>query len=220
MRFVIKAGGNDLNNLLETNQYKRLWRQHARQILRAFRGYTGLDFQQRVITARVRPERQSHSGHYHEAMQLAGDNRNEDYKLMTMIHELAHRLLGGNMLDVYSLGLVTESDTGQDELKSELEHRFIYIFLYDMMAEYFGEAMAEKYRQYECRYDYDCPHQRAWYWAMSLTPEQRLYATKRLAGYAVMRDKWDDCPRSQKQDYTRWFDDLVGNKAIMQVSKV
>ncbi|HEY4161263.1 MAG TPA: hypothetical protein VGM08_04330, partial [Candidatus Saccharimonadales bacterium] len=77
-----------------------------RQIRGAFRDVTGLEFQQRVITARVFNGDQSQAGNPGNPMLLAGgDLRSREFKLATMVHELSHRLLGGNALGLVSLGL-------------------------------------------------------------------------------------------------------------------
>lgn len=192
MKFIIKPDDTSLNLLLEAEQYKELWNTHARAILRAFREVSGLEFQQRVITARVYEGRLSEAGSFGKPMRLAGDCRSKEDKLATIVHELTHRLLGGNALGTSSLGLSAAYEYTDEQ--SEIDHRHTYLIEYDVLRYAMGEAGAEICRQHEefWRYDPNSPHGRAWNWAMSLTFEQRQAVLQWLVARKITREHWED----------------------------
>lgn len=210
MKFIIKPDDDSFAMLMEAQQYRRLWKQHSRKIRAAFRALTGLEFQQRVITARVYQGRISNAGLPYQPMKLAGDNRSEDYKLMTMIHELAHRLLGGNALGVVNLGLASPHDK-EGNTDHELEHRHIYLFVYDVVQKSLGNEKAKLCRHYESKgvnnNHNDTPHDRAWNWAMQMTFSERQRAVNRLAAKKVIREQWRslDDTEPARVDADAWF---------------
>lgn len=192
MQFILKPHENTLYLFLETQQYRTQWTNNARRLLKAFRAVTGLEFQQRTITAHVFNGMRSDAGALNEPMMLAGDSRSEDIKLATIVHELSHRLLGGNALGIVNLGLATK-DGGWTDDEIERDHRHIYLFEYDVMCAAFGEAGGEICRKYEERYGYDeaDPHNRAWKWAMSLTFAERQRALRYITKRKVERAGWE-----------------------------
>ena len=173
MKFILKPDDSTPPLLLETLQYQAMWQAHGQAIRKAFRKVTGLEFQQSVITARVYNGAQSDAGANGKAMRLAGDNRPPGYKLATIVHELSHRLLGGNALNTTSLGLGGEHKY-TDEV-SEVDHRHVYLMEYDVLHAALGNEGEEIFRQYEqlWRRDPDSPHEKALLWVLSLSYEQR-----------------------------------------------
>jgi hypothetical protein len=190
MYLIIKPNENSIKVLLETEQYKKIWKQYKDVILKSFVDVTGLDFQQTRITARVIDGGRSHAGNLICSMKLAGDYRSIEFKLITIIHELSHRLLGGNALGVESLGLVGKSKWDSDEAQ-EMDHRHIYLFEYDVVKSALGKNWVKECRKYEERGDRDSPHDRAWRWAMGMAFSKRQAALKILASKAITRDKWE-----------------------------
>jgi hypothetical protein len=182
-----------LHLILEAVQYKTVWKAHARRIRRAFREVTGLDFQQRVITARVSAVMGSSAGFYNHAMELAGDNRSKEQKLLTLIHELSHRLLGGYALDATHLGLYREV-IDSDDVFQEMEHRTIYLFLLDVVERALGRQWIEACTEYETvnLADPEGPHARAWEWAMSMTYAERQKRLKQLIKKGFSREHWSE----------------------------
>jgi hypothetical protein len=211
MLFITKPHENMLHLLLETQQYQTQWTIHSRKLRQAFRKVTGLEFQQRTITAHVFNGRQSDAGAPNEPMMLAGDYRSEGFKLATIVHELSHRLLGGNVLGLVNLGMGTK-DGGWTDAEIEFDHRHIYLFENDVMHAAFGEAGAELCIRYEGRYGYakTDPHNRAWKWAMSFTFEERQRAMRWLAAKKVERMVWKTwmTKKPVHRDPITWFEYL------------
>ena len=170
MRLIIKPEENILKLIIEAEAYRQVWRQNARKIRKAFREVTGLDFNQAVITANVYEGERSLSGYYRHPMRLQNDAILTENKLLILIHELSHRLLGGNKLAL------------NDELKlSNLElHKRIYLFEYDVVNNALGEEMAKRLEKLEARPD-DPDYFNSWRWAMAMTYEQRQEKLKQLA---------------------------------------
>jgi len=196
MKLVIKPDINSFEHILETEIYKKLWKQNSRKILKAFRNVTGLDFQQRVITARIGNIEQSISGSFHYPMRLRMLVAKPNDKLVLLIHELSHRLLGGNALGVVNLGIVSRKDNNSDEA-NEYDHRHIYLFEYDVIKLALGEDMGNACLKFEGKVSgteniNDNSHQKAWNWAMKMSFEERQIAVKRLSSKAITRDKWSD----------------------------
>jgi hypothetical protein len=190
MKLTIKPNENSIKVLLETEQYRKIWKQYEDVILKSFVEITGLTFQQTRITARVIDGGRSHAGNLICSMKLAGDYRSIEFKLITIIHELSHRLLGGNALWVEDLGLVGKFKWDSDE-GQEMEHRHIYLFEYDVVKSALGKNWGKECRKFEERGDRDTPHDRAWRWAMGMSYGKRQTALKFLAKKAITRDKWE-----------------------------
>jgi len=210
MRFIIKPHDDSFNVILETNQYKQLWRKHAKQILYAFRTVTGLEFQQHVITARVFPDDHAYAGVPHQPMHLPASYRPENDKLITLIHELCHRLLGGNALGPVSLGLIPNQSSPHPDYQ-EYEHRHTYLFEYDVVKAALGVEYASLCIKFEGKDNIEGPHYRAWVWAMSMPYEHRQRALKVLVTQAVPRDRWHELEKIKTiplRDPVDWFSKL------------
>jgi len=220
VRFIIKPDDDTLEMLLQTENYKRLWKQNSRKILKAFRVITGLDFQQKVISARIFNGGQSTAGSFHYAMKLRAlvNETASDSKLILLVHELSHRLLGGNGLGVVNLGLIADREESDSDKGNEMEHRHTYLFEYDVVKLALGEEMAEaciKFEEKEGDDINDGSHQRAWKWAMGMTFEERQRAIKMLTTKAVLRDKWADFEDKEivRADPTTWFKGLISGQS-------
>ncbi len=214
MRFIIKPHDDSFNVMLETNQYKQLWRKHAKQILHAFRTVTGLEFQQHVITARVFPDNHGDAGVPRQPMHLPAYYSPENEKLITLIHELCHRLLGGNALGPVSLGLIPQQSSHHPDYQ-EYEHRHTYLFEYDVIMAALGVEYASLCTQLEEKDNIDGPHDRAWAWAMSMPHEHRQRALKVLVAQAVPRDRWHELEKIKTislRDPVDWFSKLADAK--------
>jgi len=183
-KFIIKPDSNDLSLVIAASQYKKVWQEHGTKILRAFHAVTGLDIKRSQLTARVIKRSQSSAGNgtpYHSMRLASGDYRSDEFKLMTIIHELTHRLLTSNGYGAYWLKY-------QGEYDQEIDHRHSYLIEYDVVMEALGQEWANICVQYEGRYDYDAgesPHQEAWNWAMNMTANER--ATKRKQLFATRK---------------------------------
>lgn len=170
MRLIIKPQENKFNLIVDAEAYRQVWRQNARKLRRAFREVSGLDFNQAVITAHVYEGQRSLSGYYRHPMRLQADGKSHEDKLLILVHELSHRLLGGNELAL------------NDKLNlSNLElHKRIYLFEYDVVRQALGEDMANRLEKMEARPD-DPDYFKSWKWAMSTTFEQRQEKLRELA---------------------------------------
>jgi len=190
MKFIIKPHDTSLDLLLEAVAYQQLWKIHGRPILKAFREVTGLDFQQTMIVARVFKGKQSVAGSPYHPMLLAGDNRSDEFKLITIVHELSHRLLGGNALGIVNLGLSNEHVPSPRH--DEFDHRHTYLFEFDVVQRALGNDWAAQCQKFEERGASDSPHDLAWRWAMGLTYDERQRALKILTAKAMPRERWHE----------------------------
>jgi hypothetical protein len=175
MKFIIKPDSDDLGLILAAGQYKKMWDEYGAKILAAFQNVTGLQIERTQITARVVPGNQSTAGNgYGHPMRLAGaDHRSPEFRLMTIVHELTHRLLNSNSYGPHWLKFEGMYD-------QEIDHRHVYLIEYDVVQEALGEEWAHVCVQYESRYNWtadESPHVAAWNWAMDRTADER--ATKR-----------------------------------------
>ncbi|MBK6870822.1 MAG: hypothetical protein IPG94_05345 [Kineosporiaceae bacterium] len=193
---------------LECEQYRKTWHAHQRKLLAGFESVTGLTFQQRFITARVTQSQVSTAGRPGVPMRLAGDYRSAEFKLMTLVHELSHRLLGGNTLGPVGLGLDT-GEGAQTDWGVEIEHRHIYLFEWDVVRHALGDEWAEVCRVYETGGQQEpkaTPHGRAWHWAMTRSADERQKAVRRLVAQAVTRNDWSSLPdQVEPRDPDTWF---------------
>lgn len=192
MRLIIKPDDKSLHLILEAAQYERIWKQYSRRIVKAFREVTGLKFQQYVITVRVSNTFSSSAGLFGKPMVLSADFRSVEFKLITIIHELSHRLLGGNALAPKYLGVYNEEKDSDDTFQ-EIEHSNIYLFEYDVVYLALGEDWATICSNFEQRNrSLMYPHTRAWDWAMNLPYSDRQTKLKQLAAKAYPRERWHE----------------------------
>ena len=171
MKFIIKPQKNELNLILEAKAYKKVWSQNSRKILKAFRDITGLEFIQSTITAHVYDGDRSFSGIPYKPMRLQGNYRTDEERLLILVHELSHRLLGGNGLG------------NMDKFSNLEDHRRIYLFMYDVVNKAYGIELAERLETSEAR-DMHPDYSKAWHQAMSMTYVQRQTELK-----AMVKDK-------------------------------
>lgn len=169
MRLIIKPEKPNFRLIVEAQAYKEVWKANSRKILKAFRDITHLDFKQKVITAHVHDNIISLSGYRRTPMKLHGRGRTSDDKLFTIVHELCHRLLGGNGLRT----LTPESLSKLDD------HKLMYLFESDVVRAALGNEMTEKLETFELRDSlgkdsiYLKEYLEAWQWAMNMTLQQR-----------------------------------------------
>jgi hypothetical protein len=169
MRLIIKPAKDSFELILEAEAYRQAWQQNSRKLLAAFRLITGLDFKQSVITAYVYDGDRSFSGSFRQPMRLEARGASHDEKLLTLVHELSHRLLGGN-----GLALSTELNLSMLD-----EHKRIFLFEYDVVKQALGDDKATLLQKIEDRAN-DKDYSQAWQWAMSLSYKDRQAQLKRL----------------------------------------
>ncbi|MGZ8336300.1 MAG: hypothetical protein ACXWU1_06535 [Allosphingosinicella sp.] len=137
-----------------TDEYRQMWETDGARIVEAMERATGLPFPELSIEIFV------HEG----APMTSFDGRSIRlragysplYKRATLVHELGHCL-------ARELPRTAEVD----------DHRTLYLFLYDVWTDLYGQEFADRMVSIERRirgpYDYDA----AWTWALSMTREQR-----------------------------------------------
>ena len=135
-------------------EYRRIWETEGARIVAAMEAVTGLAFPAAPIEAIVNdgPPMTAYDG---RSMRLRA-RYSADYKKATLVHEMGHRL---------SLILPRRADID--------DHRLLYLFLYDVWTDLYGQAFADRMARIERRipgrYDYAA----AWTWALAMTRDER-----------------------------------------------
>ena len=119
----------NLHFTLPTAEYERIWSQHSDRIQQSFEKYTGLKFQQNEIRVKVH-DGTSMSGTLTTPMLLNALNYTLSEKQSALIHELGHRLLGGNGIG---------SQIEDEKSCIEEEHTCLYLFECDVLKDLYGE---------------------------------------------------------------------------------
>lgn len=137
-----------------TEGYRQLWQSDGSRIVATMERVSGLSFPADAIEVIVRNGAPMTSFDGRTIRVRA--NSTPPYRNATFVHELGHRL-----------ALTLPRNAGIDD------HRLLYLFLYDVWIELYGQAFAERMVSIERRipgtYDYDA----AWTWALAMTREQR-----------------------------------------------
>jgi hypothetical protein len=148
------------------DEYRRLWDAEGARIVAALETATGMRFPAASVEVIV-SDGPPMTGYDGRSMRLRA-GYSPSYKRATLVHELGHLL-------TLELPRTAELD----------DHRLLYLFLYDVWNDLYGQAFADRMVRIERRitglYDYDA----AWSWALSLTREQRqarLAAVRAQAG--------------------------------------
>lgn len=147
----------------ETAAYREIWVSDGARIAAALEAATGLSFPAVPIEAIVAagPPMTAYDG---RTMRLRA-GYSPAYKTATLVHELGHRL---------SFLLPRTADLD--------DHRLLYLFLYDVWTDLYGQAFADRMvaieRRIPGRYDYDA----AWTWALAMTREERQARIRALRG--------------------------------------
>lgn len=191
MKLIIKPDQPTMDLMIETAQYQAMWRQYSRRIMRAFREVTGLEFQRYSITARVSKVDISTAGRYHVPMRLSGDGRAREDKLLTIVHELGHRLLSSNSLGAEHLHGFTDNEL-HGEKYIVAEHFNLYLFEYDVITLALGSDYARRCIAWEYQDDPsdDDGHVKAWKRAMALPYTERQKLLAALRAKAIPREQW------------------------------
>jgi len=171
LKLVIKPQDEENFELrLAAYAYQRLWAEYGEHIVDSFRTLTDLDFKQKEITAVIIPGRASKSGKTGIPMTLGADYPDNDRKLGVLTHELAHRLVNGNKI-------WTKDDS---RTINYIEHRRIYLFLYDAWCDIKDQTYADAQVIHEKEKNYTAFYEKAWDWALRLSPRQRRNTFKRI----------------------------------------
>lgn len=207
---IIRPEDNDFVTILAAGWYKDFWEKNQQKIIAAFKQVTGLEFQQQEILVDVRPGSFATAGTADNPMVLPADHMLDIEKTVTLMHELGHRLLGGNALSPIGLGLIKDVATIDLASFQLFEHKHLYLFLYDVIHEAYGQTYAQACEKYALATT-ESSYTEAWHWAMSLDRATRRHGVEVLASQALTRDRWHerDDVTVPLRDVTAWFKSLV-----------
>jgi len=137
-----------------TETYRAIWAAQGARMIAALEAETGLAFPDAPIEVIIF-EGMSSSGLRDQPMRLRA-SYDDDVKTATLVHELGHRLIER-----------LPRDPAIDE------HRTLFLFLYDVWTDLYGQAFADRMVSIErgrrVSYDYDA----AWTWALSMSRGER-----------------------------------------------
>lgn len=148
-------------------EYEALWAREGRLITAVMEAASGLKFEDREVRAIVR-ETPSDSGYKEKPMHLRASYP-LDTKRATLIHELGHRL---------------ESDFFR---KGEDDHKYLFLWIYDVWAKLYGPAFADAQVEVERRRGNMYPA--AWDFALALNPKQRAAKWKEVLAERRTRNR-------------------------------
>ena len=134
-------------------EYRAIWRDEGARIAAAFEARTSLQMERGPIQAIVY-DGISNSGYRSIPMRMRASYP-PDTKRATLVHELAHRLI---------------SDYTH---KDEEEHPVIFLFVYDVWVDLWGQAFADAQVAVEGRRRGHYDYAGAWRDALALGPEER-----------------------------------------------
>ena len=136
----------------ETAAYREIWAREGARIAAALEAATGLTFPATPIEVTVSSTSPMTAYDGRTIRLRAGYS--EPYKRATLVHELGHRLS-------FLLPRTAELD----------DHRLLYLFLYDVWTDLYGQPFAERMVSIERRIgpNYDA----AWTWALAMTRAER-----------------------------------------------
>ena len=135
------------------NEYALIWREEGNRILDVIQKVTNLTFIESRIAAVVY-DGVSFSGRSPKDIMKIRFSYDTENKKATLVHELSHRLL---------FNLINKPDTD--------EHQTLFLFLYDVWIELYGDEFANK--MVETEKVRDEKYFTAWSFALSFTKEQR-----------------------------------------------
>lgn len=144
-----------------TEEYRQLWAVEGLRMIAGIEAVAGFSYPKAPLTALVRegPSMMAADG---SSMRLRA-SYNRDLKKAVLVHELGHRL-----------ALTLPRPAGIDD------HRLLYLFLYDVWCDLYGEEFAKRMVEIERRskahYDYDA----AWTWALSMSRNERQARLKAI----------------------------------------
>ncbi len=139
-----------------TTAYQRIWDNDGTKILETIMKISSLSFAEHYINALI------FEGISFSNPLMLRASYPEQVKRGTLIHELCHRLLVENNINVI----------GQDrEIGQLLTHKYVNLILFDIFSDLYGQGFAEEMVSVESARR---PFYRvAWEWALSLSREER-----------------------------------------------
>lgn len=134
-------------------EYQDIWDKEGIKIVTAIEKYSKLAFKTKTIKALV------FEGISSSRPLRLRSSWDSNMKKVALTHELAHMILGDNNIKIPS------GASFQEEL-----HKVIYLVLYDIWVDLFGENFAKASRDRECG---NLTYKKAWDWALSFNKEER-----------------------------------------------
>ena len=136
-----------------TDEYTAIWAKEGARIVAAMEKRTGLQFEPGPIEVQVY-EGVSFSGSRGGRPMLLRASYPEPTKRATLVHELAHRL------------------AGEVPFKGE-HHELIFLFLYDVWVDLWGQAFADEQVKIESRRKGIVDYESIWKQTLALTADER-----------------------------------------------
>jgi len=144
-------------------EYRRIWAEEGERIAAALERTSGLVFPQSEIEALISqaPPMMAYDG---RTLRLRA-SYSPAYKRATLVHELGHRL-----------SFLLPRRDGLDD------HRLLYLFLYDVWTDLYGESFALRMAGIESSIPGSYDYAAAWRWALSMTREERQARLRAMRG--------------------------------------
>lgn len=145
-----------------SGEYAKLWEEESIRIQKTIENISGLRFREKIINALV-----FNDVSYSVPLQLTA-NITLERKRGALVHELCHRLVVGNNIEVKS-GKSYNSWIFAT-------HKHIDLILYDVWVKLYGENFAKREIKYEISLWTGkgiSPYKTAWDWALSMTKPER-----------------------------------------------
>lgn len=139
-------------------KYQKIWDNESRKIVGVMEKISSLKFKEKFINALI------YEGiSFSHPLRLRASYSTE-IKKATLIHELCHRLLVGNKIETPKIS--------KDEDESLEIHKVIYLILYDIWVDLYGERFAK--RNVKVEFGRDPKYRKAWDWALSFNKKTRV----------------------------------------------
>jgi hypothetical protein len=154
IKFYPEYDNEDFKN--SAKEYQLIWDDEGLKITETIERISGLTFIETEINALIfEGVSRSHP------LQLRASN-SLDEKRATIVHELCHRICFGNKVRIVN----------NDEPRLLTAHKTIFLILYDVLVDLYGEESALKNVEHESKLSDE--YKQAWEWALKKTPEKRL----------------------------------------------
>lgn len=144
---------DDENLIKAAGEYQEVWNKESEKILNSIYKVAGLKPKSRVINSLIC----AYTNSYAYPLVLR-DSYPKDIKTGTLIHELMHRLIK----------IADNSHYKKNPLE---QHKDLYLVLYDIWVDLYGEEFAEENRLAES--DRKPYYKEAFDWALSMSVEER-----------------------------------------------
>lgn len=138
-------------------EYQEIWDKEGKKIIETIEKISGLKFKTKFINA------VTFGGISYSLPLRLESSYKPKFKRAVLVHELCHRLLVDNGVKIKS---ISKADF------TFKVHRIIYLVLYDIWVQLYGEKLAKEAMELEISYGYP-PYKKAWDWALSFDKLER-----------------------------------------------